>query len=191
MKKMISFVIVLLVLITYPTNTVFAGTALELIEVRNNSAGPTFIFRVAGDFTKPELSDGIVNVSGGELYALHCGAEQNGNIVVCHATKKVGGHNVVIEFGNARFWTYVPAPNICYTIWDWLIPPAPDAWTDFGQYCSEYEAQVGDTLEYYNEYSDAYETVTFFEVYTPLVGTCAALGYPSNNEPAYYYPECP
>jgi hypothetical protein len=191
MRKILNSTVVLIVLLALTTSTVFAGQALELIEVRNDSAGPTFVFRVTGDFTKQELSTGFVNVSGGELYTLYCGEKQDNDIINCHTTKKVGGNNVVIGFGNARFWTYVPAANVCYSIWDWLIPPSMPAWTNFGETCSENEAQVGDTLQYYNVYSDTYESVMFFEIYTPLASTCAVTGYPPINEPGYYYPICP
>jgi hypothetical protein len=190
MRKIINSAVVLIVLLALTTSTVFAGQALELIEVRNDSAGPTFIFQVSGEFTKEELNTGFVNVSGGELYTLHCG-QKHGDRITCHTTKKVGGHNVVIGFGNARFWTYVPNPYMCYQIWDWLIPPSMSAWTNFGEHCQDSHANTGDTIQYYNQYSNAYESVMFFEIYTPLVGTCAVLGYPPTNGAGYYYPSCP
>ncbi|MBX3037031.1 MAG: hypothetical protein KF758_08965 [Anaerolineales bacterium] len=190
MRKILNSVVVLMVLLALTTSTAFAGQALELIEVRNKDSGPTFIFRVTGEFTKEELNTGFVNVSGGELYTLHCGQKQ-GDRITCHTTKKAGGHNVVIGFGNARFWTYVPAANYCYNIWDWLIPPGAPKWTNFGQHCQDNEANNGDTIKYYNNYSKAYESVMFFEIYTPLVGTCAVLGMPPSNEASYYFPSCP
>lgn len=190
MRKILKSVVILSVLLALTTSPVFAGTALELIEVRNDGAGPTFIFRVSGDFTKQELSDGFVNVSGGEIYTLYCGAKQTGDTIVCHTTKKASGHNVVIGFGNARFWTFVPLPNVCYSIWDWLIS-GPDAWTKMGQHCQEGEANDGDKIEYYNNYSNTYQSVMFFEIYTPLPGTCAVIGEPPVNEAGYYFPICP
>ncbi|HCB01397.1 MAG TPA: hypothetical protein DEP19_03350 [Anaerolineae bacterium] len=190
MRKILNSIVALIVLLALTTSTVFAGQALELIEVRNNSAGPTFIFRVSGEFTKEELNTGFVVVQGGDDYTLHCG-QKHGDRITCHTTKKVGGHNVVIGFGNARFWTYVPLPNVCYSIWDWLVPPDPNAWTNFGTHCQERDANPGEIIQYYNQYSDAYESVMFFDIYTPLSGTCAVTGYPPTNEAGYYFPSCP
>lgn len=189
MKKIQFSIVVLIVLLALTTSTVFAGQALELIEVRNESAGPTFIFRVIGEFTKNELNTGFVQVQGGDPYTLHCGQPEDGR-VVCHTTKKVGGSNVVIGFGNARFWTYVPLASYCYSIWDWAVLPMAE-WTNFGRHCEGDKAKVGDQVQYYNQYTDAYESVTFFEIYTPLAGTCAALGYPPTNDSGYFFPVCP
>jgi hypothetical protein len=190
MKKILNIFVVTLTLLGISTTTVFAGDAIELLEVRNNGAGPTFIFRVRGEFTKAELNDGFVVVQGGDDYTLHCG-QKHDDRVTCHTTKKVGGHNVVIGFGNARFWTYVPEAVVCYSIWDWFIPPNADAWTNMGTHCQGDGANTGDTIQYYNQYSNSYGSVMFFEVYTPLVGTCASVGTPPVNEAGYYYPECP
>ncbi|KXK15955.1 MAG: hypothetical protein UZ14_CFX002000128 [Chloroflexi bacterium OLB14] len=190
MRKILHSVVIVLTLLALSTSTAFAGQALELIDVRNDGAGPTFIFRVVGDFTKNELNTGFVQVQNGDPYTLHCG-EKHDNLVTCHTTKKVGGHNVVIGFGNARFWTYVPLSSVCYSVWDWLIPPSANAWTNFGVSCPEQEPNVGDAIQYYNQYSGSYETVNFFEVYTPLSGTCAMTGYPPTNEAGYYFPNCP
>lgn len=189
MRKIISSVVTLIALLALTTNTVFAGQALELIEVRNRDSGPTFVFSVIGEFSKEELNTGFVVVQGGDDYTLHCGQKHEDRIT-CHTTKKVGGHNVVIGFGNARFWTYVPEANICYSIWDWLIPPGAPAWTNFGSHCQDAEANPGDTIKYYNNYSNTYESVVFFEIYTPLTGTCAVVGQPPSGH-AYYFPVCP
>lgn len=189
MQKILNSVVVLIVLLALTTNTAFAGQALELIEVRNDSAGPTFIFKVSGEFTKEELNTGFVNVSGGELYTLHCG-QKHGDVITCHTTKKAGGHNVVIGFGNARFWTYVPLANVCFSIWDWFVPPGAPNWTYFGSSCQDHP-NPGDEIEYYNNYSNTYESVVFFDIYTPLSGTCAVVGMPPTNEAGYFYPACP
>jgi hypothetical protein len=188
MKKILTTTFIVLTLLTIPVSSVFAGSALELIEVRNDSAGPTFVFRVTGEFSKVELNTGSVHVQSGDDYTLHCGQKQEDK-VICHTTKKVGGNNVVLVFGNARFWTYVPIARICYSIWDWLIPPDPSAWTDFGPHCQDH-ADHGDQIQYYNQYSDSYWSVTFYDFYTPLAGTCALVGQPPEG-PAYYFPSCP
>lgn len=187
MKKILKITFVLFTLLAISVSTVFAGQAIELVEVRNGSAGPTFIFRVYGEFTRDELNDGFVHVNGGDDYTLHCG-QVHGDTVTCHTTKKAGGHNVVIGFGNARFWTYVPLATYCYSIWDWRDVPSAE-WTNFGTNCGD-KAQVGDVIEYYNQYSAAYQSVTFFDIYTPLFGTCAVVGQPPSG-PAYYFPLCP
>jgi hypothetical protein len=189
MRKILNSGVVLIVLLALTTSTVFAGQALELIEVRNGGSGPTFIFRVSGEFTKEELNTGFVQVQGGDPYTLHCG-QKHGDRITCHTTKKVGGHNVVIGFGNARFWTYVPLANICFSIWDWFVPPGFPTWTNFGEHCQDHP-NPGDTIEYYNQYSDTYESVMFFDIYTPLSGTCALVGYPPTNQAGYYFPDCP
>lgn len=188
MKKFLKSVLALVVLLALTTSTVFAGQALELIEVRNGGSGPTFIFRVSGDFTQEELNTGFIHVNGGDDYTLHCG-QKHGDRITCHTTKKVGGNNVVIGFGNARFWTYVPEANVCFSIWDWLLPGSP-AWANFGTTCQD-QSEPGDSVQYYNKYSNSYQTVIFFDVYTPLSGTCAIIGPPPTNEAGYYFPDCP
>ena len=55
MKKILKTTFIVFTLLTISVRTVSAGQALELIAVRNDSAGPTFIFRVNGEFTKEEL----------------------------------------------------------------------------------------------------------------------------------------
>jgi hypothetical protein len=190
MKKALTTTFLVLTLLTISVTPVFAGSALELIEVRNDSGAPVFVFLVAGEFTKQELNTGFIHVSGGDDYILHCG-QKSETTVTCYTTKKAAGHNVMIIFGNARFWTYAPLPANCYSIWDWLIPPDAPAWMDFGLHCQGQEANPGDEINYYNQYSGTYETVMFFDIYTPLSGTCAILGYPPSNGPAYYFPDCP
>lgn len=118
MKKIQFSLIILLALLVMTTGTAFAGSALSLIEVRNDKSGATFIFRVTGEFSRSELNSGFVQVSGGDNYPLSC-AQQDATTVVCHTTKKAGG-NVVVSFGGSSFWTDVPvAPQqICYAVYD-------------------------------------------------------------------------
>ena len=108
MKKYFLSIFVLLSLLATTTGTAFAGTALSLIEVRNDDGVPTFVFRVNGSFTNGELhNQGYVLVSEGEEYDLHC-AVQDETTVVCHTSKKVSGHRVMVHFGGSDFWTTVP-----------------------------------------------------------------------------------
>ena len=108
MKRFFFSTLVLLSMLTLTTGAAYAGTALSLIEVRNDDGTPTFVFRVNGSFTNGELhNQGYVLVSGGDEYDLHC-AVQDETTVVCHTSKKVAGHRVMVHFGGSDFWTIVP-----------------------------------------------------------------------------------
>ncbi len=108
MKRFFFSSLVMVALLALTTGTVFAGTALSLIEVRNDDGVPTFVFRVNGTFTNGELhNQGYVLVSGEGQYDLHC-ALQDETTVVCHTSKKAAGHRVMVHFGGSDFWTVVP-----------------------------------------------------------------------------------
>lgn len=108
MKRFFFTSLVMVALLALTVSTVFAGTALSLILVRNDEGVPTFVFRVNGSFTNGELnSQGYVLVSGDEQYDLHC-AVQDETTVVCHTSKKAVGQRVMIHFGGSDFWTVVP-----------------------------------------------------------------------------------
>jgi hypothetical protein len=128
MKRLFFASIVLTALLSMTVGTAFAGSALELVSVQNNGGGPTFTFRVNGEFSPDELSGGFVQVEGGEVFQLYC-AQTAPDTVVCHTSKKVGGHDVVIGFGGARFWEYVPETfihaSVCYPAYV-LSSPYPD-----------------------------------------------------------------
>jgi hypothetical protein len=120
MKKLLFTSLVLSALLAVTAGTAFAGSALELVHVANNGGGPTFTFRVVGDFSDDELAGGFVQVEGGDDFPLYC-SHTASDTVVCHTSKKVGGHNVVVGFGGARFWTDVPEQHIkqaCYPVYD-------------------------------------------------------------------------
>ena len=191
MKRVFSTVLVLLTLLALTTGTVFAGSALELVEVRNDDGGPTFIFRVTGEFSASELEGGFVSVEGGEDYPLYC-EQIDADTVVCHTSKKVSAHDVVVGFGGARFWVFVPdvrtGRTYCYSAWDWW-PFTSYEWTDFGPICQDAPAEAGD-FSYYSfpEQGIFNAWVVFFT--DDVSDECGPDSVPWNG-PAYYYPSCP
>ena len=72
MKKLVLSIFLFFALLVSSTGTAFAGSALELVEVRNDDGQPKFIFRVTGDFSRSELDSGFVQVDGGEYFPLYC-----------------------------------------------------------------------------------------------------------------------
>lgn len=187
MKKLFVTALVLTALLSMTVGTAFAGSALELYKVQNNSGGVTFTFRVNGEFSASELASGFVQVQGGDDYPLYC-AQTAPNEVVCHASKKAGGHDVVVGFGGARFWTEVPGPSggrsFCYSAWDWWSF-TDFQWTDFGPICQDEPANFLDTGYY--QLGDWTVGVQFYDI--DVSGNCAPpVPY---DGPAYYYPSCP
>lgn len=129
MKRLFLTILMLIALLSMTISAVFADSALELVSVQNNGGGPTFTFRVNGEFSADELAGGFVQVEGGGIFLLYC-AKTAPDTVVCHTSKKVGGHDVVIGFGGARFWTDVPevfihTASVCYPAYV-LSSPYPD-----------------------------------------------------------------
>ena len=184
MKRLLFSAVILLTLLVLPTGTVFAGSALELIEVRNDYGGVTFIFRVTGEFSKDELESGFVQVEGGDDYPLYC-AQQDAETVVCHTSKKAGANSVVVGFGGARFWTDVPgeSPQFCYGVYDYDYA-TESYWLYLGDYCQNSPAEYGDFIyDYYNWDWDEYYDYEFM----PNSPACPFL-QPGD---AYYYPGCP
>ncbi|MBE7433853.1 MAG: hypothetical protein HS100_08040 [Anaerolineales bacterium] len=155
MKRLFFTALVLTALLAMTAGTAFAGSALELRSVGNNQGGPTFVFRVTGEFSNSELT-GFVQVQGGDDFPLYC-SQTSPTEVVCHASKKVGGHDVVVGFGGARFWTYVPEPgpgrSFCYPVYDWLgLPDTVNLWVQFETACQESPANPSTTYVTYNPY---------------------------------------
>lgn len=122
MKKIVFTTLLVLSMLLANTGTAFAGAALELISVTNGGGGPTFTFRVSGEFSPNELK-GSGHISGGDGFTLHC-AQQDETTVICHAPKKASGQAVSVTFGGATFWVDVPEQRIasgsaqyCYGAW--------------------------------------------------------------------------
>ncbi len=155
MKRFFVSVLVLAALLAITTGTAFAGSALELVEVRNDGAGVTFIFRVTGEFSQDELNSGFVQVEGGDDYPLYC-AQQDATRVVCHTSNKAGESNVVVGFGGAKFWTYVPeesAPTqYCYTVYDESVPTPSTYWQVQGKYCQDQPAKDGAGIRFFSPF---------------------------------------
>lgn len=186
MKKIFSTFFVLVALLAMTTGAAFAGSALELVEVRNDEGVPTFVFRVTGEFSKEELESGFVKV-GGENFPLYC-AQQDEDTVVCHTSKAAAGNDVVVGFGGASFWDRVPeqgpAQQFCYPVYDWENAgfDFPTGWALQGTNCQDTEAQFGDFINFYApDYSSYYD-------YEYLPGDFCGWANPGE---AYYYPFCP
>lgn len=188
MKKFVLSVFLLLALLASTTGTVFAGSALELIEVRNDDGGPTFVFRVTGEFSREELESGFVQVDGGEAFPLYC-AQVDAETVVCHTSKKVSGQNVVVGFGGIRAWDKVPdysKPQYCYNIYNWNVDnfDDPTGWASYGVNCQDEPANEYDYL-YFEPENPWFSTDYWF-----FPGTGGACGWADPGE-GYYYPFCP
>jgi len=110
MKKAVWVGFVLLSMLVANTGAAFASSAIELISVTNNGGGPTFTFRVSGEFSPNQLK-GSGHISGGDDFSLHC-QQQDETTVVCHATKKISGQAVSVTFGGTTFWADVPEQRI-------------------------------------------------------------------------------
>lgn len=113
MKKLLFTALMLTALLAATVGTAFAGSALELVGVSHNGGGISFTFRVNGEFSADELASGFVQVQGGDDFPLYC-SQTAPDEVVCHTSKKTAGHDVVVGFGGARFWTDIPA--------EWVAP---------------------------------------------------------------------
>lgn len=91
-------------------------TSVTLVGVSNGGGGPMFTFRVNGPVN---LNNGIVHSVEGEYqgdFPLFC-KQENETTVICHATKKLSGDWVTVEFGGSRFWVSIPQtpePSYCY-----------------------------------------------------------------------------
>ncbi|NWF65237.1 MAG: hypothetical protein HXY38_13140 [Chloroflexi bacterium] len=187
MKKGFMTIAILLALLASTVGTALAGSALELVEVRNDDGVPTFVFRVTGEFSKSDLESGFVQVDGGGAYPLYC-AQVDAETVVCHTSQKVAGQNVVVGFGGMRAWVRVPekAANsqYCYNVYDWNnVGMLADGWASYGVYCQDEPANIGDSI---------YFDTGFFspDTYFFLTGSGGACGWADPGE-GYYYPDCP
>ncbi len=109
MKRFSTVALVLLTLLALTTGTVFAGTATSL-SLRNDNGVPTFVFTVNGSFTKSELGDGYVQVSGGGTYKLSCN-QTSDTTVICHSSKELTGLDVMVYFGGTKFWVSLPVEH--------------------------------------------------------------------------------
>jgi hypothetical protein len=186
MKK-IQFVLILLALLAMLTSVAaapMAGSAISLIDVRNDAGGGViFIFNVNGQFSKSELK-GSVEVQGVDSnYGLYC-TQKDDTTVHCTTSRKTGGENVKVTFGGAIFWTYVPepvSPN-CYNVYDLTYPPNGFDLVAFTTFCQYVPANYGDII---NVYNPAWNSFYNFE-FLPQSPYC----YMTIIENAYYWNVC-
>lgn len=195
MKKLLCTTLVLTTLLGLTTGTVFAGSVLELLNVQNNDGGSTFTFRVNGEFSRDELKGGFVEVQGGDAFPLYC-AQTAPDTVVCRSSKKIGGHDVVVGFNGARFWTAVPefivSPSqsqYCYSVWDyWQF--TGNYWFNYGPVCQEEPASGGDITKYFvfNAPGGGFDSTVFFYEYNHAQTCGDAIAY---DGAAYFNFGCP
>ncbi|MCZ2127599.1 MAG: hypothetical protein LC099_07480 [Anaerolineales bacterium] len=189
MKRIFFVVLIVLGMLVASTGIALAGSAIELKLVRNDVAGPTFIFRVSGTFTNDELNS-FVKVQGGDHVPLYCRQIED-DTVICHAARTIGGKNVTIYFGGAKFWVKVPEqslPKYCYNAYDWWGFTG-NMWVNFGPLCQNGPAEPFDTATYsysiggttYGGWVQFYDFDAWSSCPTPAPYT----------GPAYYYPGCP
>ena len=186
MKKM-RFVWILFSLVIFLTSLAaapLAGSAISLVDVRNDvGGGVIFIFSVNGEFSKSELK-GFVEVQGADAnYDLHC-TQKDATTVHCTTSRKTGGHNVVVTFGGATFWAYVPeaATLYCYPVYDYVYSNFLE-WQLIGNNCQSSPAQNGDIINFYNDYG--WDQWYDYEYMDPSTLECVNFGA------GYYYPFCP
>ena len=155
MKRIFVSALILVALLAVTTGTAFAGSALELVQVRNDEGGVRFIFRVTGEFSQDELNSGFVQVEGGDDFPLYC-AQKDATTVVCQTSKKAGAHSVVVGFGGARFWTDVPEASgpvqYCYPVYDYSLPEPSTFWQAQGEYCQDNAPKEGDGIRFFSPY---------------------------------------
>lgn len=188
MKRIIFTVLMLTALLAMSTGIAFASSVLGM-SVSNGGGGPTFTFTVSGDFSK---LNGIVEVQGGDSFPLYC-RQTDETTVVCHATKKITGENVVVTFGGSTFWASVPLPSIgqgsgnntpsCYNVYGWNNDffNNPTDWVLAGTNCQNTPASYGDTIEF----PFANNFVPYNTYYFSNTGTISC-GFSEYGD-AYYY----
>lgn len=124
-----------------------AASAIALVEVRNDTGGNViFVFSVEGHFSKSQLK-GFIQVQGMDAnFKMSCNQVDDSK-VQCTTSKKAGGNNVIVTFGGATFWAYVPAVSTtyCYPQWDW-DSRTDTSWRYDGQVCQDVPAVDGDVI---------------------------------------------
>lgn len=166
MKKMM-FVILAIVSMIASIAAAPMPVSVTLVGVSNGGGGPMFTFRVDGPVN---LNNGIIHSVEGEYkgdFPLSCKQETE-TTVVCHATKKISGSSVTVEFGGTRTWVQIPEaqefaqPSYCYGYYELIsgsnpLSPGPMAfwvWSEVANICQDTPAVDGD-IEHYN--GDLYE----------------------------------
>lgn len=161
MKKMkyVGLFLSLLAMLVSIAAAPLAGSAISLVEVRNDpDGGIMFVFQVEGQFPRSELK-GYVHVQGGDDYPVYC-AQVSETQVNCSTSRKTAGQNVSITFGGATFWNRVPEsrPLYCYNVWDYPLAGAVNEGEVLGKidsevqttHCQGTKAKYGDIVNIYN-----------------------------------------
>ena len=198
MKKLLFTALMLTALLAATVGTAFAGSALELVGVSHNSGGISFTFRVNGEFSQSELQSGFVQVQGGDDFPLYC-SQTAADEVVCHTSKKVAGHDIVVGFGGARFWTDVPEewapPATCgegygywypaYDVAGPFSPPGTTEWSYFGDACTDNPATEAQRIRLYNpEWQGTFTYEYWGDGLDPVAGFAA--GWTNQGEGFYW-----
>lgn len=176
MKRLLFAITLLIPMLASLTGVAYAAQAMELIEVSNGNSGPTFVFRVIGQFSRSELDSGFVSVNNGEDYPLYC-SQVSADRVVCHTSKKVGGQDMVVGFGNARFWVSVPEQVICNPVYDFSYPEPSSYWQFQGNYCTGDVESDNDSILFYSPYWQDYYTYYYFPIGVDGVWENPGTGY--------------
>ncbi len=136
--------------------------SVTLVGVSNGGGGPMFTFRVDGPVN---LNNGVVHSVEGQYkgdFPLSC-KQENETTVICHATKKISGSWVTVEFGGSRSWVQIPEaqepvqPSYCYGYYELIadsnpLSPGPMksewSWSEVTNICQDTPATDGDKETY-------------------------------------------
>jgi hypothetical protein len=148
MKKALSVLLTLAVLLSLAYQTVFAAEGtLELLETRNDARGNViFVFRFTGDFKKNDFKGGKV-FFGDESFPMGCNiVDKEEGIVQCTTSRATAGQYVNINLAGFVFNTFVPlrtggggggSSTICYNIYDLFEGDQDLYWSAFDVLCSD------------------------------------------------------
>lgn len=189
MKKTLSVLLVLVLLLSLTVQTVLAQGTLELLEARNDAQGGViFVFRFSGDFNKNDFKGGQV-FFGDMKFPMNCNiADPAEGILQCTTSRAVAGQNVQINLAGQVFWAFVPARSgspgggagaqSCYTIYVSIwseVPEEDPAWSPIGTHCPDGTPSDGDTIEHEGWWYEFWNSIS--------PGFC---GVPGNSETGYF-----
>lgn len=187
MKKTLSVLLVLVLLLSLTVQTVLAQGTLELLEARNDAQGGViFVFRFSGDFNKNDFKGGQV-FFGDMKFPMNCNiADPAEGILQCTTSRTVAGQYVQINLGGQVFWSFVPlrsgggggGSQSCYPIYVslWSENPEEDPeWFPINTHCPEGTPSDMDILEYDGWWYEFWNNIS--------PGFC---GVPGNSETGYF-----
>jgi hypothetical protein len=161
MKKIIFVVLALIAMLASIAAAPMQNTSVILVGVSNGGGGPMFTFTVNGPVN---LNNGIVHSVEGPYkgdFPLSC-KQENETTVICHATGKISGSWVTVEFGGTRSWVQIPdtqepaQPSYCYGYYELVSgsnplstgPMVGWSWGEVANICQDAPAADGDTATY-------------------------------------------